>query len=97
MLSIALGAIIEELSSTHISNDSFYTDDAINTKPDRKTLLSYWMIAVPTPYRVADYVADFIASLGVGHIFLLPGGGGAMHLNDAVGKHPRLGGRGLPP
>ena len=33
--------------------------------------------------------ADFIAELGVGHVFLLPGGG-AMHLNDAVGKHPRL-------
>lgn len=44
---------------------------------------------MPTPYRVADYIADFIATLGVGHVFLLPGGG-AMHLNDAVGKHPRL-------
>ena len=40
-------------------------------------------------YRVADYIADFIAGLGVGHVFLLPGGG-AMHLNDAVGKHPHL-------
>lgn len=37
------GAIIEELSSTHISNDSFYTDEAINANRDRKTLLSYWM------------------------------------------------------
>jgi len=44
---------------------------------------------VPNPYRVADYIADFIAGLGVGHVFLLPGGG-AMHLNDAVGKHPQL-------
>lgn len=44
---------------------------------------------MPTPYRVADYIADFIATLGVGHVFLLPGGG-AMHINDAVGKHPRL-------
>ena len=44
---------------------------------------------MPTPYRVADYIADFIATLGVGHVFLLPGGG-AMHLNDAVGKHPHL-------
>ena len=40
-------------------------------------------------YRVADYIADFIADLGIGHVFLLPGGG-AMHLVDAVGKHPRL-------
>lgn len=44
---------------------------------------------MPTPYRVADYIADFIAGQGVGHVFLLPGGG-AMHLNDAVGKHPQL-------
>lgn len=40
-------------------------------------------------YRVADYIADFIASLGVDHVFLLPGGG-AMHLVDAVGKHPEI-------
>jgi acetolactate synthase-1/2/3 large subunit len=44
---------------------------------------------VATPYRVADYIADFVAKLGVGHVFLLPGGG-AMHLNDAVGKNPHL-------
>jgi sialic acid synthase SpsE/mannose-6-phosphate isomerase-like protein (cupin superfamily) len=41
--SSANGAIIEELSSTHFSNDSFYTDEAINANRDRKTLLSYWM------------------------------------------------------
>jgi len=40
-------------------------------------------------YRVSDYIADFIAHEGVEHVFLLPGGG-AMHLVDAVGKHPRL-------
>ncbi|MDM9593128.1 thiamine pyrophosphate-binding protein [Pseudomonas guariconensis] len=44
---------------------------------------------MPSHYRVADYIADFIAKLGVEHVFLLPGGG-AMHLNDAVGKHPDL-------
>lgn len=41
------------------------------------------------PYRVADYIADYIASLCVGHVFLLPGGG-AMHLVDAVGKCPGI-------
>ena len=41
--SSAQGAIIEELSSTHFSNDSFYTDETINQRVDRKTLLSYWM------------------------------------------------------
>jgi len=37
------GAVIEEISSTHISNDSFYTDPAINDNQNRKTLLSYWI------------------------------------------------------
>src|SRR5512135_629850 len=41
------------------------------------------------PYRVADYIADFVAALGVHHVFLLPGGG-AMYLVDAVGKCERL-------
>lgn len=40
-------------------------------------------------YRVADFIADFIAELGVKHVFLLPGGG-AMYLMDAVGKHPAI-------
>ncbi|MBU1689250.1 MAG: thiamine pyrophosphate-binding protein [Gammaproteobacteria bacterium] len=40
-------------------------------------------------YRVADFIADFVAELGVKHVFLLPGGG-AMYLVDAVGKHPGL-------
>ena len=31
-------------------------------------------------YRVADFIADFIADLGVEHVFMLAGGG-AMHLN----------------
>jgi quercetin dioxygenase-like cupin family protein len=37
------GSVIEEISSTHFVNDSFYTDDAINRNKDRKTLLTYWM------------------------------------------------------
>jgi len=40
-------------------------------------------------YRVADYIADFIADIGVKHVFLLPGGG-AMHLNDGLAKCTRL-------
>ena len=30
--------------------------------------------------RVADYIFEFIANQGVGHVFFLPGGG-AMHLS----------------
>jgi acetolactate synthase-1/2/3 large subunit len=40
---------------------------------------------VSETYRVADFIADFVAGLGVKHVFLLPGGG-AMYLVDAVGK-----------
>ena len=40
-------------------------------------------------YRVADFIADFVAGIGVRHVFLLPGGGN-MHLVDAVGKCPGL-------
>ena len=39
--------------------------------------------------RLADYVADFLASRGVTDVFSVVGGG-AMHLNDALGHHPGL-------
>jgi sialic acid synthase SpsE/mannose-6-phosphate isomerase-like protein (cupin superfamily) len=37
------GCVIEEISTTHFVNDSFYTDEAINQNKNRKTLLTYWM------------------------------------------------------
>lgn len=39
----ATGAVVEEISSTHFKNDSFYTDESINKNPNRKSLLTYWM------------------------------------------------------
>lgn len=39
--------------------------------------------------RLADYVADFMVSKGVTDVFSVVGGG-AMHLNDAIGHHPKL-------
>src|SRR5690606_23620104 len=39
--------------------------------------------------RVCDYIFEFIANQGVGHVFFLPGGG-AMHLNNALLRQPRL-------
>ena len=39
--------------------------------------------------RLADYVADFLASKGVTDVFSVVGGG-AMHLNDALGHHESL-------
>ena len=37
------GAIIEEISTTHYKNDSFYTDKKIMKNDNRKTILTYWM------------------------------------------------------
>jgi acetolactate synthase-1/2/3 large subunit len=39
--------------------------------------------------RVADYIAARLADWGVRHVFMVTGGG-AMHLNDAIGREPRL-------
>ena len=38
------GAVLEEISSTHFVNDSYYTDPAIMKNAARKTLLTYWMV-----------------------------------------------------
>jgi len=35
--------------------------------------------------KLSDYVMRFVAKQGVRHVFMLPGGG-AMHLNDSVGR-----------
>lgn len=37
------GAVIEEISSTHFKDDSYYTDPAIMANTQRKTMLTYWM------------------------------------------------------
>lgn len=42
-----------------------------------------------SPIRVADYIAQRCAETGVKHVFIVTGGG-AMHLNDAFGRHPQL-------
>jgi acetolactate synthase I/II/III large subunit len=39
--------------------------------------------------KLSDYVIRRVADLGVRHIFMLPGGG-AMHLNDSVGRCPDI-------
>jgi mannose-6-phosphate isomerase-like protein (cupin superfamily) len=37
------GVVIEEISSTHYADDSYYTDPAVMENPYRKTLLTYWL------------------------------------------------------
>ena len=37
------GCIIEEVSSTHHKNDSFYTDERISNNPNRKTFITHWI------------------------------------------------------
>jgi acetolactate synthase-1/2/3 large subunit len=39
--------------------------------------------------KVTDYIANFLVEQGIEHVFMLTGGG-AMHLNDSLGKHPQL-------
>ncbi len=39
--------------------------------------------------RVADYIFSFLVEQGLDHVFMITGGG-AMHLNDAVAKQPKL-------
>lgn len=39
----ANGVVFEEISSTHFTNDSIYTDPAIATNTHRKTLLTHWL------------------------------------------------------
>lgn len=37
------GSIIEEVSTSHESLDSFYTDETINSNSNRKTIVHYWL------------------------------------------------------
>jgi len=37
------GCVIEEVSSTHYLNDSYYTDEGISQNKDRKTFVTYWL------------------------------------------------------
>jgi len=39
--------------------------------------------------RVADFIAQLLANDGIEHVFMVTGGG-AMHLNDALAREPRL-------
>lgn len=41
--STATGVIFEEISSTHVPKDSFYTDPAIMANESRKTLVTHWL------------------------------------------------------
>jgi acetolactate synthase-1/2/3 large subunit len=42
-----------------------------------------------TQVKLAQWVADTLAAHGIDHVFMLTGGG-AMHLNHALGTHPKL-------
>jgi acetolactate synthase-1/2/3 large subunit len=44
---------------------------------------------MPTTVKLSDYVMQFIADQGVKHVYMLSGGG-AMHLDDSLGKCPGL-------
>ncbi len=39
--------------------------------------------------KLTDFIANYLADAGLQHVFMLTGGG-AMHLNNSLGKHPKL-------
>lgn len=39
--------------------------------------------------KLSDYVIQFLAGLGIGHVFYVSGGG-AMHLNDSLGRNEQV-------
>lgn len=39
--------------------------------------------------KLSDYVIQFLADLGIGHVFYVSGGG-AMHLNDSLGRNKQV-------
>lgn len=39
--------------------------------------------------KVSDFIANYLVEEGIEHVFMLTGGG-AMHLNDSLGKHKQL-------
>lgn len=39
--------------------------------------------------KLSDYIAKYLADYGVHHVFMITGGG-AMHLNDSIGKEKRI-------
>ena len=39
--------------------------------------------------KLSDYVIKYLEQLDIGHMFMIPGGG-AMHLNDSLGKSEKI-------
>jgi mannose-6-phosphate isomerase-like protein (cupin superfamily) len=37
------GVVVEEISSTHFIDDSYYTDESIGRNPHRKTFITHWL------------------------------------------------------
>jgi|TARA_Y100000310_G_scaffold114000_1_gene112433 sialic acid synthase SpsE/quercetin dioxygenase-like cupin family protein len=42
-LATTTGCVIEEVSSTHYKDDSYYTDETISQNPSRKTFITHWI------------------------------------------------------
>ena len=84
ILLIVKWRIIEEISSTHYVEDSFYSDESINANKNRKNHPNRLArLVMLEKIRVSDYIINFIEDIGVDTIFMVPGGG-AMYLNDAL-------------
>ena len=51
--------------------------------------VTFLTITKDSTVKLTDYVADFIADLGIRHVFSVVGGG-SMHLCDSFGNHERI-------
>ena len=43
MMRAITAVVIEEISTTHVVQDSYYSDPTITASTDRKTLVTHWM------------------------------------------------------
>jgi acetolactate synthase I/II/III large subunit len=46
-------------------------------------------LALDRTMKLSDYVADFLAKIGVRHVFAITGGA-SLHLIDSIGRHPDI-------
>lgn len=75
-----------------VTPGSLYTVEEIKALLAGSQVDNYFFLLIEEDakmMRVADYCAEFLATLGIKEVFAVSGGG-AMHLVDAIGIHPNL-------
>ena len=84
-----LGNEITHLSKEYGQHEFLMTDvDKLNitSLPQLKKLFNG---SKSMQQKVSDFIAEYLVKRGISHVFMLTGGG-AMHLNDSLGRHEKL-------